>query len=139
MFDDWRYLSKFKEWYLHQTGHDQIGWCLDKDILVKGNKEYSPETCCFVPSDINSLFIRKQNHRGKYPVGVYYNRKDKKFVAQLAATEFYKRFDTPEEAFQAYKTAKEEYIKEVADEWKPFIKTNEYYTPFPGNFRKCIL
>lgn len=33
------------------------GWHLDKDILLKGNKVYSPETCAFVPAKINSLLI----------------------------------------------------------------------------------
>ena len=35
-------------------------------------------------------------------------------------------FDTPEEAFQAYKTAKEEYIKEVADKGKESISPKVY-------------
>ena len=118
---EWKCFQVFAEWYENNYKSHMQDWQLDKDILIKGNKIYSPETCCFVPSDINSLFIRKQNHRGKYPVGVYYNRKDKKFVAQLAATEFYKRFDTPEEAFQAYKIEKERYIKEMADKWRPYI------------------
>lgn len=29
---------------------------LDKDILKKGNKLYSPRTCCIVPLDLNSAF-----------------------------------------------------------------------------------
>ena len=32
---------------------------LDKDILIKGNKIYSPKTCIFVPNDINVLFGEK--------------------------------------------------------------------------------
>lgn len=44
--------------------------CLDKDILYKGNKIYSRETCIFVPKRINSLFVKKDNVRGKYPIGV---------------------------------------------------------------------
>ncbi len=30
-------------------------------------------------------------------------------------------FNTPEEAFQEYKIAKEEYVKLLADKWKPYI------------------
>lgn len=124
--EEWKCFQVFAEWYENNYKSHMQDWDMDKDILSKNNKIYSPETCCFVPSDINSLFIRKQNHRGNYPIGVYYNKKDKKFVAQLAATNFYKRFDTPEEAFYAYKTEKELYIKEMADKWKHYIKPEVY-------------
>jgi hypothetical protein len=43
---------------------------LGKDILVKGNKIYSYETCVFVPQRINELFTKRQNERGDYPIGV---------------------------------------------------------------------
>jgi len=53
--EEWRYFSNFKRWF---DEHYVEGWCLDKDILFKGNKLYSSSTCCFVPQDINKLFRR---------------------------------------------------------------------------------
>lgn len=47
--DEWLYLSNFKKWFEENYVE---GYQLDKDILVKGNKVYSPETCCFVPREI---------------------------------------------------------------------------------------
>ena len=44
--------------------------CLDKDILHKGNKVYSRETCIFVPERINTLFTKCNKSRGKDPIGV---------------------------------------------------------------------
>ena len=45
--------------------------CLDKDILRKGNKVYSRETCIFVPERINTLFTKRNKARGKCPIGMY--------------------------------------------------------------------
>ena len=103
------------------------GWELDKDILFKGNKIYSPETCCFIPREINQIFPKRDLKRGEYPIGV--TRKRGKFSAQLSTKDFNKNlgvFNTPEEAFQAYKSAKESYIKEVADKWKDQIEPRVY-------------
>ena len=44
--------------------------CLDKDILCKGNKIYSRETCIFVPQKIKRLFVKRDNDRGNNPIGV---------------------------------------------------------------------
>ena len=47
--ETFRHFSKFKSWYYSQIGYEQEGWHLDKDILIKGNKVYSEDTCCIVP------------------------------------------------------------------------------------------
>ena len=90
---------------------------MDKDILVKGNKVYSPETCCFVPSEVNLLFSKTGKLRGSLPIGVKTNGYGA-YQASLRCHGKHKtlgQFKTCEEAFQAYKAAKESYIKEVAN------------------------
>jgi hypothetical protein len=67
--------QEFAEWCQHQVGYlekDDRGhyWQLDKDILVKNNKVYSPSTCVFVPKSLNCLLEKRANHRGAYPIGV---------------------------------------------------------------------
>jgi hypothetical protein len=94
------------------------GYCLDKDILVSNNKIYSPETCCFVPKEINTIINRQKRQRGSLPIGVTKNKN--KYLSQISKHK--KRiilgyFDTPEDAFLAYKREKESYIKEVADDY----------------------
>lgn len=124
--DDWLHLPVFETWLAdnyYQCGDEKM--CLDKDILYKNNKIYSPETTMIVPERINILFTKTNANRGQYPIGVYYKKKNKKFVAQVSKLKDEKShtkqqehlglYDTPEEAFQAYKRAKEDYIKEVAD------------------------
>ena len=65
--DDWLIFSNFKDWMESQ---DWEGKQLDKDILIEGNKHYSPETCVFVDQATNSLFTYRGNARGQYPLGV---------------------------------------------------------------------
>ena len=104
------------------------GWCLDKDILVKGNKVYSPETCCFVPNEINILFTKGNSCRGALPIGVR-KRKNGKYLTQITKNSkniHIGIFNTPEEAFQAYKVAKEDYIKKMADKWRDKISNRAY-------------
>lgn len=126
----WHNFQVFAQWFEENYNPETMqGWQLDKDILVKGNKIYSPETCCFVPAEINNLFVKSNSSRGKYPIGVSFCKSKKKFVAQLkrsGGTRLIGRYNTIEEAFQAYKTAKEEYIKEVADKWRGQITEKCY-------------
>ena len=121
--------SHFKDWCNNQVGFDQDGWQLDKDILVKGNKVYSPETCCFVPKEINCLIIPRKSVRGEYPIGVTFDPKIGKFRSQMNAGGKKRHmglFVNPEEAFLAYKEAKEAYVKEVANKWKDQIDPRAY-------------
>ena len=92
---------------------------LDKDILYKGNKLYSLENCVLVPQWINTLFIKCDASRGEYPVGVCYHKRDKKYQARCRINGVKKHlgyYNTIEEAFNAYKIAKENEIKRVANE-----------------------
>lgn len=110
--DEWLTFSNFKRWF---DEHHVEGYELDKDILVKGNRVYGPGTCCFVPPRINILLINRRNHRGDLPLGVSHN--NRRFASQYSRygeNVHLGTFDTPEEAFQTYKIAKEAYIKEVA-------------------------
>ena len=132
--DEWLYYSNFKKWYNEnyyeiesKTSH------LDKDILIKNNKVYSPNTCIFAPNFINKLFVKKQNYRGDFPIGVCFNKTNKKYQANLSVFKDGKStlkhlgyFDTADEAFEVYKQAKEGYIKEVADEYKDKIPSKLY-------------
>lgn len=115
--NEWKYFSNFKDWF---DSNYVEGYALDKDILVKGNKVYSPETCCFVPKGLNSLLTNRKNHRGKYPLGVSkasYSDNYEAAVYKNGKRVHIGTFKTIEEAFNAYKVAKEAYIKEVATKY----------------------
>jgi hypothetical protein len=122
--DEWLTFSVFLEWFNKQIYFDS--WQLDKDILAKGNKIYSPETCAFVPQEINSLFSYKTKE-SSLPVGVTVSKKRFASAIHKQGKRYYLgNFKTPEEAFQAYKVAKEAWIKEVADKWRGKIDPKVY-------------
>lgn len=127
--DDWLYFSNFKRWF--DENHVD-GYHLDKDILVKGNTVYSPQLCCFVPPEINTLITKHDATRGDLPIGVSFKKgRGKHYRAVLRKNIKYVHlgvFDTPIQAFVAYKQAKERYVKKVAQEYynKGLIKENVY-------------
>ena len=67
---EWRYFSKFCLWMENQKWE---GMELDKDLLVKGNQVYGPDTCCFLPGAINSLFSHGQKKKNNLHEGVTLN------------------------------------------------------------------
>lgn len=106
--------------------------CLDKDILIKGNRIYGPDTCIFVPNRINALFTKSNSSRGLYPIGVsihqgHYKAHMSKIINGKKQMKYYGKYDTPEQAFECYKQIKEEYIKEVAEEYCGLIPDTLYF------------
>lgn len=113
--NEWKNYSKFKEWFESENYID--GYELDKDILSEGGKIYSPDTCCFIPHEINSLILTSNKSRGEYPIGVSYDKGRNKYRASISINNTYKyigRYNTPKEAFLAYKQYKEKYIRDIS-------------------------
>ena len=126
--DDFKDYSKWRKWYdNYQYKHD--GWQLDKDLLVKGNKIYSSETCVFLPHIINSVLTKSNKTRGKYLIGVYFdthNNKFKSYLSKRGKKMSLGYFENEMDAHLAYKTAKEEYLKELAEEYKGRLDPKAY-------------
>jgi hypothetical protein len=122
------YYHLFYKWCVEQIGFNQDGFELDKDLLIKNNKLYSEHTCIFIPGTLNLLLTKRNCARGIYPIGV--NIKGSRFQAycntNTKASNYLGLFDTPELAFQAYKTFKEAYIKEQAELYKDSIDPRAY-------------
>ena len=128
--DNFKHYEYFYEWCHKQIGFGNEGWQLDKDLLVKGNKVYSENTCVFIHKEINSVLTKRENMRGEYLIGVCWHKKDKAFVAMVSKSkgkrEWLGTFNTEIEAFNAYKRAKESFVKEQADKWKSKIDPRAY-------------
>ena len=120
----------FYEWCNNQIGFGNEGWHLDKDLLVKGNKIYSENTCVFIPQEINNVLTKRTASRGEHLIGVYWHKTSKVFVARVnknkRGSEYLGSFKTEIEAFNAYKKAKENHIKDLANKWKGKIDPRAY-------------
>ena len=122
--DEWQNYQIFREWYdkeFYQVGTERMH--LDKDILVKGNKFYSPDTCLIVPQRINMLFLQKPN-KYNLPSGISpmaNNRYRAEYNGKKVGN-----YDTLEEAIQAHDNEKRKAIKRVADEYKAVIPDKVY-------------
>ena len=124
----------FYEWCNKQIGFgnegDENPFHLDKDLLIKGNKVYSENTCVFIPREINQVLVKRTASRGEHLIGVYWDKTKKAFIAMVSKNkrkqEYLGSFKTEIEAFNAYKTAKELYIKEVANKFKSQIDLRAY-------------
>lgn len=127
--DNFKSYSFFYEWLFHQTGRSNHGWQLDKDIIHKGNKVYSEDSCVFVPREINAFFNAKNNDRGEHPLGVSFNKKTGKYRARCnryGRSVMLGDFDCSESAHTVYKQFKENLCKELANKWREQIDPRVY-------------
>lgn len=121
--EEWLTFSIFKLWMEEQ---DWEGLQLDKDIIIPNNKHYSPDTCVFVSSYLNSLLVDSGSTRGDFPIGVFFEKATNKYRAQCGVGKSSQKklgsFNTMEQAYQAYKVQKEiEFYKHISEQSDPRI------------------
>ena len=114
--EEWRYFSNFREWFYNSDNGYKEGYDLDKDILSSNCNVYSPETCCFVPHEINNLIICRKRKSDGLPNGVCYDKYRKMYIG-VGLKQRVKRFRTMEEARDFYVKTKKEYIVMVANKY----------------------
>lgn len=114
--EEWKHFSNFKSWMETQ---DWEGKQLDKDLLGDG-KLYSPENCCFINKMTNVFILESSSSRGKYPIGVSFHNKSKKYIARcnnpfIGKSESLGYFNCPEKANQAWLKRKTELAHFIAN------------------------
>lgn len=117
--EEWLTFSNFKSWMETQDWEDK---CLDKDLLIRGNKLYSPDTCVFVSKTVNSFITERNFSRGAWPIGVHFQHN--KFAARCDnpftnKKEHLGMFHSPNDAHMAWVSRKlqlaEALAKEITD------------------------
>lgn len=108
--DEWLTYSNFKKF--HDENYIKE-WQLDKDLLIEGNKVYSPETCVFIPQSLNKLFSDRAARRGNLPIGVSFHNKNRRYQAKCSVNGKRRHvgyYSTPDEASLAYQSFKKEHV-----------------------------
>lgn len=124
--EDWKYFSNFRAWMETQ---DWEGKQLDKDLLVEGNKQYSPSSCVFISNIINSFITNgKSSKETEYPMGVSLHEKSQRLRIRCSnpitkTVENLGYCDNPEEGHSIWKQRKKEIALLLAEEQEnPVIK-----------------
>ena len=126
--DEWKNYKSFEDWYMNNTyGTKQFRLELDKDLLSKGPKIYSPDTCCLLPKSLN-LLLSSCVSRNRLLPGVQYNSKSKTFTATVNRSTITKKktFKSERDAFEFYKLEKEKNIKIAAEAYSFLLPFNIY-------------
>mgnify|MGYP003592593139 FL=1 len=116
----------FAKWCEDQIGFNKDGFEIDKDLLSKQVKIYSEKTCVFLPKELNSFLALPKTRKGKLGVSKISNNKYRVRGTFGGGLKCLGTYETEQEAFQAYKEAKEAYIKELANKWKDQIDPRAY-------------
>lgn len=127
--DNFKNYSYFYDWCLIQVGFGIDGFSLDKDVVFKGNKKYSEETCFFLPKSINSTIRDTSSKRGLFPIGVTQVKENGRFRAITTIKNKRVSFgthSTPEDAFYAYKLNMELHLRAEANKWRKQIDPRAY-------------
>lgn len=125
MSENFKNFQFFAEWHINQIGYGNLGYEIDKDTLVAGNKLYSENTCVLIPQELNMFLITENTKRGAYPSGVYLDKRRGTFQSRLSIAGSYKylgAFETPGLAFKAFVLAKEA----EARRWHKRLATGEF-------------
>ena len=126
--DNFKNFQYFAEWCNAQTGF-AAGCQLDKDLLDRGNNVYSEDTCIFLPQELNKLLYRGGKSKGLYPVGVNFHKAANAYVAQISINSEAKYlgvYESVTEAFNVYKTNKENHIKSIACKYAHCLDPRAY-------------
>lgn len=101
---------------------------LDKDLLERGNREYGPNVCVFLPQQLNTFLVFPKDKGRELPLGVYKHNNgyrasiNNPFTKKLVK----KNFSNPDKAFQFYKETKVAYAKELAELYRDLIDPRAY-------------
>lgn len=135
---EWLNFQNFAKWFYEQVKIYGRGGYVDKDLLLLGNKEYSPTTCTYIPPAVNSLFTGTSGNIS----GVHFCNTKGKWVAQIQQGDigtngkkrqtFLGMFTDRDSAEKAYYNAKLNHVRCVALKYQQNIPEALFFKLYTG-------
>lgn len=125
--EEWLNFQVFAEWYTKQKNYGK-GYHLDKDLLIKGNKVYSKESCSLLPVEVNTAISVRADYveRGlpecvqRTPSGRYVVR-----VRSLEEGSYVGTYDDLDDATQSSLVARSLRVKELHDKYEDCLSEKQ--------------
>lgn len=121
--NEWLNFQNFAKWY--ENNYPKVygvKFHIDKDLLQQDteNKIYSPETCVFIPYNVNAFLTNKHLNNTSGYTGVSWSKARKKWEAHISLFGESKRknlgyFTTYEQAYETYQEARKMESEKVKD------------------------
>ena len=77
VYNDFKFLSKYIEWIMQEPRFeefcntcDSVMWCVDKDLKMKGNRDYIPKYMTLIPQSENARETFLRSPRNKSVIGI---------------------------------------------------------------------
>lgn len=129
--EEWKYFSNFEQWAISNYVDNSV---LDKDLIDGTSKIYSPETCAFVPQELNKCILDRSSN-SLYPLGVWFKKKTKGMINERKSpyiAEIVKygngvklgSFSSPEEAHKKWQLEKITYFNELIVKYKFVVSSS---------------
>lgn len=123
---EWHDFQNFAKWYYNNPYYG-LGYDLDKDLIIKGNRMYSPYTCTLIPRELNKAISTTYCSNSGLPIGVYQSG-DRyiAFVRGYIEGDYLGTYSTAEEAKYYRDIAKKNHILNLASKWGHCIDYRAY-------------
>lgn len=122
--DAWLNYQNFAEWYennYYEIPNERLH--IDKDILYKGNKIYSPETCMLIPQTINEVFRENSKKAKDKDLPETIRRYREKYTVSFRGRKI-GTYKTVDECLKKYNHEKSFYIKDMVRHYGKLLPDN---------------
>jgi len=124
---EWQDFTMFNSWFETEQNSGVPGMHLDKDLRKPGSAEYGPDTCAFIPNQINTLLNDCPGRRGDLPAGVTaYGKRFRAKISIRGKCEHLGLFATPGQAHSVYCAAKQAHVRSMAVYWQAELHPEIY-------------